>query len=271
MLDEHGLRNDRTDAARSCKSQMMTTKWTKRMARSRMLACYQNVQIALDLGKFRNSPWTGQCSRAIVCLGIRWAIGQIAPGPSEDRIDHSPKLSFRLSHLVQSASESFLRTLTVDGNPCDVPSAFDERKIFIDRHSWLVRIKCKSAQDCLWSRSARTTRPVFDSEWQDRDIAQASLALWQRRAPRPDPSRTPQSRINPIRKQPATELSAKSIPRLTAGTVPKALSVRIHEQNRRNRWRNLRVDNTAQLIQHISKAGAVGDHLQRPFFRSVVL
>jgi hypothetical protein len=153
--------------------QMMTTKWTKRMARSRMLACYQNVQIALDLGKFRNSPWTGQCSRAIVCLGIRWAIGQIAPGPSGDRIDHSPKLNFRLSHLVQSASESFLRTLTVDGNPCDVPSAFDERKIFIDRHSWLVRIKCKSAQDCL--RSSRTTRPVFDSEWQDRDIAQGQF------------------------------------------------------------------------------------------------
>jgi len=24
-----------------------------------MLACYQNVQIALDSGKFRNSPWTG--------------------------------------------------------------------------------------------------------------------------------------------------------------------------------------------------------------------
>jgi hypothetical protein len=31
--------------------QMMTSKWTKRMAGSRMLACYQNVQIALDLGK----------------------------------------------------------------------------------------------------------------------------------------------------------------------------------------------------------------------------
>src|SRR5262249_55922537 len=38
--------------------QMTTSKWTKRMARSRMPACYQNVQIALDSGKCRNSPWT---------------------------------------------------------------------------------------------------------------------------------------------------------------------------------------------------------------------
>jgi hypothetical protein len=27
-----------------------------------MLACYQNVQIALDLSKFRNSPWTSSIS-----------------------------------------------------------------------------------------------------------------------------------------------------------------------------------------------------------------
>jgi hypothetical protein len=48
--------------------QMMTSKWTKRMARSRMLACYQNVQIALDLGKFRNSPWTGVIGRVVFGL-----------------------------------------------------------------------------------------------------------------------------------------------------------------------------------------------------------
>jgi hypothetical protein len=32
-----------------------------------MLACYQNVQIALDLGKFRNSPWTGCATEWPAC------------------------------------------------------------------------------------------------------------------------------------------------------------------------------------------------------------
>jgi hypothetical protein len=51
--------------------------------------------------------------------------------------------------------------------------------------------------------------------------------------------------------------------------VPETLSVGIQQQNRRDGWRNLKVDNATQLIQNISKAGAGGDQLQRPFFRSV--
>jgi len=59
MLDEHGLGNDRTDAARSCESadddELMDEK-KGQVAHAGMLS---NVQIALDSGKFPNSPRTG--------------------------------------------------------------------------------------------------------------------------------------------------------------------------------------------------------------------
>src|SRR5262249_61326195 len=51
-----------------------------------------------------------------------------------------------------------------------------------------------------------------------------------------------------------------------AGSMPKPFPSRLHQQNGRKPRRDLDVNGTAQLVQAVIQACAVGDHLERALF-----